>query len=108
MVGRSRLSLDELNTALIKVEAVINSRPLTYVSSSDLQEPLTPSHFLTRSRVLNLPDYLGYSFDPTDEDFTLTTTTTSQLRERLGRLNNALDNFWACWREEYLAELRVP
>ena len=47
MVGRSRLSLDELNTVLAEVEAIINSRPLSYISSDDLEEPLTPSHLLT-------------------------------------------------------------
>ena len=33
MVGRAKLSLDELNTALVKVEAVVNLRPLPYAVS---------------------------------------------------------------------------
>lgn len=61
-MGWSRLSLDELHTA-IEVESItcINSRPLSYVSSSDMEEPLTPLHLLVGRRVLNLPDRLGYS-----------------------------------------------
>ncbi len=32
----------ELPTALEEIEMVLNSRPLTYVSSEDFEEPLTP------------------------------------------------------------------
>ena len=47
----------ELNTILIEVEAVLNSRPLTYpyVDINDAS-PLTPSHFLCGHRLLTLPD----------------------------------------------------
>ena len=47
----------ELNTILIEVEAVFNSRPLTYryVDINDAS-PLTPSHFLCGHRLLTLPD----------------------------------------------------
>ena len=46
VVGRAKLYYDELSTLLVEIEAVINSRPLTYLSAEDLDEPLTPSHFL--------------------------------------------------------------
>ena len=39
-----------------EVEAVLNSRPLTYVSSEDVEEPLTPSHLMFGYRVMSLPD----------------------------------------------------
>ena len=45
-IGKAKLTYDELLTVLIEVEAIINSRPLSYVSSEDLDEPLTPSHML--------------------------------------------------------------
>lgn len=47
IVGRAKLSYDELLTAITEVEMIINSRPLTYLSSDDVEEPLTPAHFLT-------------------------------------------------------------
>ena len=44
IIGQARLTYDEMTTALVEVEAVLNSRPLIYVAMDDLDEPLTPSH----------------------------------------------------------------
>ena len=46
-IGRASLRYEELCTVVVEVEAVLNSRPLTYVSTEDDEEPLTPSHLLT-------------------------------------------------------------
>ena len=56
MLGRATLTYDELLTLVVETEAVLNSRPLSYVSSDDLEEPMTPSHLLIGYRVLSLPD----------------------------------------------------
>ena len=55
-VGRASLTYDELSTLVTEIKAVLNSRPLTYVSTDNLEEPLTPSHLLLGYRVLSLPD----------------------------------------------------
>ena len=52
----ARLSYEELLTYLIRVEGVLNSRPLTYVYP-DQDEPLTPSHFVLGKRILTIPGY---------------------------------------------------
>ena len=54
-LGRSKLSFDELTTILVEVEAVLNSRPLTYLHSNDFEEPVTPSHSIIGRRLLTLP-----------------------------------------------------
>ena len=69
VIGQVKFSYNELNTALVEVEAIINSRPLTYVSSEDLEEPLTPSHLLVGCRILSLPDDLCYIED--GDEFTV-------------------------------------
>ena len=101
VVGRAKLYYDELSTVLVEIEAVINSRPLTYLSAEDLDEPLTPSHFLCGRRILSLPD--GLFEEDTDEEFT---PTQPDLTRRLRHLNVVLNQFWRRWREEYLLELR--
>ena len=103
MIGRAHFSLDELITALAEIEAVINSRPLSYISASDLEEPLTPSHLLVGRRILNLPDHLGHLTDPKDEEFSVDP---SVLTRRMKHFNNTLNHFWNRWRTEYLNELR--
>jgi hypothetical protein len=60
VIGKAHLYYDELHTAIIEVEAVINSSPLSYISSDDIEEPLSP-HLLTGRRLLRLPDKLCYS-----------------------------------------------
>ena len=57
-VGKAKLSYDELLIVIPEVEMVNNSRPLSYVSTEDVEEPLTPSHLLIGRRILSLPDAL--------------------------------------------------
>ena len=71
LVDQARLSHDELLTTVVEIESIINSRPLSYVSMDDLEEPLSPSHLMISRRVLNLPDHLGYPVDTGDEEFTI-------------------------------------
>ena len=59
-IGKNCLTFDELLTLVTEVvnevEGVPNSKPLTYVYSDDITEPLIPSHLLVGYRVLTLPD----------------------------------------------------
>ena len=103
MIGQAKFSFDELLTAVTEVEAIVNSRPLSYVTSDDVDEPLTPSHLLIGRRVLSLPDDLSYHGEITVSDFKVTPTSLSR---RVKYLNGVLNQFWRRWRNEYLLELR--
>ena len=60
MIGQAKFSYDEMHTVIVENKAIINSRPLSYVSSDDTEEALTPSHLLVEHRILSLPDNLNY------------------------------------------------
>ena len=100
-VGRARLTLDELHTLVIEIEGVINSRPISYVSADDVEEPLTPAHLLCGRRLLSLPDSICYT-DP-EEEYGISR---EHLTRRLVHLNKLLSDFWNRWQTEYLLELR--
>ena len=100
VVGRARLRYDELITVMTDIEAEINSRPLTYIDADDLDELLTPSHFLYGRRILSLPD--GLSEEKGDEEFD---PTQPKLGHRLKHLNVMLNRSWKRWRGKYLLEL---
>ena len=68
MIGQAH---DEMHTAIVEFEAIINSRPLTFLNSDDFEEPLTPSHLSVGCRLLSLPDNLTY-FTSEDENFEVT------------------------------------
>ena len=101
IVGRARLSLDELTTLITEIERVINSRPISYVSSDDTEEPLTPAHLLCGRRLLSLPDLICYTDE--EEEYGVSR---EHVTRRLVHLNKLLSDFWNRWQSEYLLELR--
>uniref|UniRef100_A0A1X7UB03 DUF5641 domain-containing protein n=1 Tax=Amphimedon queenslandica TaxID=400682 RepID=A0A1X7UB03_AMPQE len=66
VIGRASLTYEELLTAVIEIEMIINSLPLSYVTQDDLDEPITPSHLLIGRRLTSLPDDICC----TEDDFT--------------------------------------
>ena len=97
------LSYDELNTIVIEIESIINSRPISYLSTDNIEEPLTPSHLMIGRRLLDLPDNL--CFQEGDEDY-IFNTTTETLTRRMKYLNTVLNKYWKRWTREYLTGLR--
>ena len=69
IIGQAQFSFGEIHTAIVEIEGVINSCPISYLSSDDVEEPLTPSHLPVGRRILNLPDSLTYYEDDGDEEF---------------------------------------
>ena len=92
----SQLDDELLHTFMVEVEAVVNSRPLTYIdmTSSDSKEPLTPSQLLTlKSKIV--PPFPGV-FVKAD----------LFCRKRWRKVQYLANEFWNRWRKEYLPSLQ--
>jgi hypothetical protein len=92
--GRASLQYEEFVTVMTEIEAVINSRPISFVASDTREETITPSHFLILQRHTEEPT------NPTNGDQLL------PLPQQLRRAQVRVNNFWNCWVRDYLFALR--
>ena len=86
-VGKSRLSYDELQTIVSEIEGVLNSRPLTYLYSNELEEPFTPPQLVIGKRLLSMPEYTSE-----EEDFSNETPNDARKREQY--LSKVMAHYW--------------
>jgi hypothetical protein len=93
-IGPRTLTFEEMTTYLAQVEACLNSRPLTPLSSdaSDVTA-LTPAHFLVGSTLGLVPE------PPIEED-------PSKLLVRWRQVQQAQQCFWRRWSLQYLNHLQ--
>ncbi|XP_015926265.2 uncharacterized protein [Parasteatoda tepidariorum] len=98
-IGKTSLTFDELETLLVETEAILNSRPITYIGT-DAEElcALTPAHFLIGKRITCLPS-VKLNLD-TNFSSRKTLIKAHNYRERL------MKSFWSRWKNEYLLNLR--
>jgi len=102
-LGRAFVTLNVLQTTIVEVEAVLNDRPLTYLSSTTGDpEPLTPTHLLYGRRIVSLPHPDVEDDETSDPDY----HSAEQLRNKVDRQDILLKHFQFRWRKEYLTSLR--
>lgn len=95
VVGNTNLTYEEFSTVLAQTEAILNSRPLSALSTdpNDLT-PLTPAHFLI-GRPLTAPAC---------QDMT---ATPSHRLLRYGLIEKMRQDLWKRWAKEYVSELQT-
>ena len=93
-LGNAKLSYEEMETVLVEVEAVINSRPLTCLTE-EVDEALTPSHMVIGRRLLNQHESNTEILDVSQKE----------LNARCKYLKKILDHYWTRFSREYLSEL---
>ena len=99
-VGSRRLTFEELNTVLIEIEAVLNSRPITYIYEDDIEVPLTPSHLFCGRRLFDKDDQAA---EIANEDIMMTR---KDMIKGVKHGEAVVEHFWKRWRREYLVDLR--
>ncbi|XP_046749846.1 uncharacterized protein LOC124413362 [Diprion similis] len=94
VLSEACLTFEEMYTVLVQTEAVLNSRPLTPISSdpTDL-EALTPGHFLIGGSLTAIPER---NFNETP----------SNRLTRFQYLAKLTQQFWTRWSNEYLSNLQ--
>ncbi|XP_050527979.1 uncharacterized protein LOC126898072 [Daktulosphaira vitifoliae] len=94
-MGSHIWTLEEFCTLLCRVEAALNSRPLTPLTSdpNDL-DCLTPGHFIIGQTLLAVPEESVLN-SPVD------------LRNRWKLLQQTFQSFWKRWSSEYLSTLQA-
>lgn len=94
IVGKAHLTFEEMQTVLCEIEAILNSRPITPLSSdpNDLTY-LTPGHFLVGTALNSFP-----------------CNDLSDINEnrlvRWQRIEQIRQHFWHRWSNEYLSSLQ--
>ncbi|XP_065911194.1 uncharacterized protein [Dysidea avara] len=100
VLGRRHISLTTLETVIVEIEAALNDRPLTFVSSEQGDiEPLTPAHLLHGRRITCLPHEVVEEDEFTDPTY-------GEVCGNAKLLATILQNFQKRWRHEYLTSLR--
>lgn len=89
-----KLTYEEFTTVICRIEAVINSRPLTLISDDPNDyAALTPAHPLRQKSSLSYPEPAGPIVDnPTN---------------RYQLMSKLIQHFWTRWRKEVLSSMQI-
>ena len=95
VVGLQVLSFEELNTLVIEIEGILNSRPLSAMSSdpNDLQ-PITPAHFLLGKSAKDIPTIRERNAE-------------INFGQRFKLLEASKRSIWKSWYRDYLVTLQI-
>nr|CAH7748491.1 unnamed protein product [Callosobruchus chinensis] len=95
ILNNNCFTFEQLATVFAQIEAIMNSRPLTPLSSdpSDLSV-LTPGHFLIHYPLLSVPQV------------DLTSVPSNRLTQYEG-LQKLMQTFWRRWKKDYLQQLQT-
>ena len=98
---KKKISLTELETILVEVQARINNRPLTYIDDDiSHPQPLTPAHLIYVRRLQSMP--VDVEDESTDPDY----LGVDELHKRYAYVCERIKHWERGWKKEYLMSLR--
>ncbi|EPB78661.1 Pao retrotransposon peptidase [Ancylostoma ceylanicum] len=100
-IGNRVMNLDDIKTIAKEAEAIVNTRPLTYITDDSDHIPLRPIDFLRPSALLSGPNP-----DDPPEEWQPLDNTREALLIAWHKTSEALNTFWKRWTYEYLTSLR--
>jgi len=84
-------TINMLRTIFYEIAGLLNTRPLTYVSSDPLDfRPITPADFLARPAVADFPAEEGLDADP---------------RQKYAYVQKCVNLAWSFWKSAFLQDL---
>lgn len=104
-LGKSYLAEDEFQTIIIEIEAIVNCRPLTFMSDVEMELPLRPIDFLLSGHpAIQFHPIIEEKADPEDIDYEKDAS--ANLRNLWRQREAVLNKFWRTFQGEYLLSLR--
>ncbi|KAL3092962.1 hypothetical protein niasHS_004989 [Heterodera schachtii] len=104
-VGKSLMERQEFDTLVCEIEAVVNTRPLTFQSEEEFTQPLRPVDFLLPYKRVETSLPLSDE-DPRDPDYAYQPRKKGELHQLMRVAIKRIDRFWKQWKTEYLLSLR--
>lgn len=95
VLSETAYTYEQLSTILCQIEAILNSRPLSPLSSDpEDMTALTPAHFLIGRSLTALPEYHVIDIPQNRLDL-------------YQQLQSVIQHFWKRWQKEYVCELQM-
>nr|CAD2196713.1 unnamed protein product [Meloidogyne enterolobii] len=103
-IGKSLLTDTELSTLFCELEAIVNSRPLTYQSDREPGRVIRPVDFLIPYD--NAEIIFPQQSSEKDEDYVPPNLENKEINKELKFIQLHLNKFWNIWHNSYLTSLR--
>ena len=92
VLKKSKLTYEELETIVVEIEGILNTRPLCYIYDDSTDPVITPSHLIYGRNILTrIP-----SNETHEKDYS----------KRAKYIQRLTEQFWKQWASNYLTELR--
>uniref|UniRef100_A0A914KWV4 Integrase catalytic domain-containing protein n=2 Tax=Meloidogyne incognita group TaxID=654580 RepID=A0A914KWV4_MELIC len=106
VIARKTMTIEEMWTLLVEVERIVNERPITFLSESEVLKPLRPIDLAFPLMKANEMDIATEPFDKDDPNYFEQSNSRESLIDKYKNAVSAAEWFWKEWKKSYLLALR--